>query len=73
LCGLDNHSANLDNHSESRHATPMTSPLPETIELRCDSQPVPYREALALMEARNMAIAEGTARELVWLLEHPPV
>ena len=23
--------------------------------------------------ARNAAIAEGTARELIWLLEHPPV
>jgi len=34
---------------------------------------VPYREALAEMEARNRAIAAGEARELVWLLEHPPV
>ena len=51
----------------------MIGSLPETIELRCDSQPVPYREALAEMDARNAAIAEGSARELVWLLEHPPV
>ena len=34
---------------------------------------MPYREALAEMEARNAAIAEGAARELLWLLEHPPV
>jgi len=34
---------------------------------------VPYREALAEQEARNTAIAAGEARELVWLLEHPPV
>ena len=51
----------------------MTGSLPETIELQCDSQPVPYRAALAQMDARNAAIAAGTARELIWLLEHPPV
>lgn len=35
--------------------------------------PVPYPEAVAFMEARAAAIAEGTAGELVWLLEHPPL
>lgn len=34
---------------------------------------VPYREALTAMTARNAAIAEGLDRELIWLLEHPPV
>jgi len=34
---------------------------------------VPYRTALAEMEARNAAIAAGTAPELIWLLEHLPV
>src|SRR5580698_5043717 len=34
---------------------------------------VSYPEALAEMEARAAAIAEGTAGELVWLLEHPPI
>jgi lipoyl(octanoyl) transferase len=33
----------------------------------------PYAEALAAMEARAAAVAAGDARELVWLLEHPPV
>ena len=32
---------------------------------------VAYQTALAVMEARASAIAEGTAPELVWLLEHP--
>jgi lipoyl(octanoyl) transferase len=32
-----------------------------------------YPEALAAMEARAAAIRAGTARELVWLLEHPPL
>ena len=45
----------------------------ETIEWRVDAAPVPYRAALAEMDARNRAIAAGEAREMVWLLEHPPV
>jgi lipoyl(octanoyl) transferase len=43
------------------------------IEIRQESTLVPYAEALETMTARNAAIAEGTARELIWLLEHPPV
>jgi lipoyl(octanoyl) transferase len=35
--------------------------------------PVDYPQAVAAMEARAAAIAEGTAGELVWLLEHPPL
>jgi lipoyl(octanoyl) transferase len=35
--------------------------------------PVPYPEAVARMEARAAGIADGTAPELVWLLEHPPI
>ena len=31
----------------------------------------PYAETLAAMEARAAAIAEGTAPEAIWLLEHP--
>ena len=34
---------------------------------------IPYPEAVAAMEARAAAIADGTAGELVWLLEHPPL
>jgi lipoyl(octanoyl) transferase len=33
----------------------------------------PYPDALADMEARTTAIHAGTARERVWLLEHPPL
>ena len=33
----------------------------------------PYPAAVAAMEARAAAIADGTAGELVWLLEHPPL
>ena len=33
----------------------------------------PYVETLAAMEARVAAIANGTAPEAIWLLEHPPL
>lgn len=45
----------------------------DEIEWRIAPAPVAYAEALAEMEARAAAVAEGRARELVWLLEHPPV
>jgi len=51
---------------------PQTEPSPP-IEWRREAAPVPYGAALAAMEARNADVAAGTARELVWLLEHPPV
>ena len=47
--------------------------LVDTIEWRSESAPVPYREALGEMTARNAAIQAGTQAELLWLLEHPPV
>jgi len=47
--------------------------LSDDIELRVSPEPVPYRAALEEMTARNAAIAAGEARELIWLLEHPPV
>ena len=33
----------------------------------------PYPDALAAMQTRVAAIRDGTARELVWLVEHPPL
>lgn len=56
----------------------MASIAPEAesaaaIEWRRDTALVPYAQALAVMEARNQAVHAGTASELVWLLEHPPV
>jgi lipoyl(octanoyl) transferase len=35
--------------------------------------PVPYEEAMAVMEQEVADIADGRAGELVWLLEHPPL
>ena len=45
----------------------------DDIEWRHSPGLTPYPEALAAMEARAEAIRAGEARELVWLLEHPPL
>jgi lipoyl(octanoyl) transferase len=43
------------------------------IEWRIEDGLVPYPRAVAEMEDRVAAIRAGTAPELVWLLEHPPL
>ena len=43
------------------------------IEWRVSDAPQPYAETLAEMEARATAIRQDGAREMVWLLEHPPL
>lgn len=48
---------------------PTHSP-PESLR---ESRKVPYTEALGFMERRNALISAGDAKELIWLLEHPPV
>ena len=46
---------------------------PDVPEWRVDDALVPYENAVRAMEARVAAIRAGTAPELVWLLEHPPL
>ena len=53
--------------------TEPQSPGLDSIEWRSEIAQVPYRQALDAMTARNAAIQAGTAHELLWLLEHPPV
>jgi lipoyl(octanoyl) transferase len=55
-----------------RHLAPV-SEIPADIEWRVSDSLVPYEEALSFMEARAAAIRDGTAKECVWLLEHPPL
>src|SRR3954447_6679201 len=43
------------------------------VEWRASEARVAYEAAVAAMEARAAAIADGSAPELVWLLEHPPL
>ncbi len=59
-----------------------TRPVPPTfragpgsapVDWRIAPEPVPYPDAVAVMEARAAAIADGRAPEGVWLVEHPPL
>ncbi|WP_199175504.1 lipoyl(octanoyl) transferase LipB [Telmatospirillum siberiense] len=43
------------------------------VEWRISEAPVAYPDAVATMEERVSAIRAGDAREMVWLLEHPPL
>ena len=47
--------------------------IADAIEWRRADGLTPYPEALATMQARVAAIRAGTAAELVWLVEHPPL
>src|SRR4051795_6598463 len=55
--------------------SPLTDASSTTarLEWRFSDTFVPYEAAVAAMEARIAAIRAGTAPELVWLLEHPPL
>ena len=53
------------------HFQPQTGSEP--VEWAVTDGLVGYEEAVAFMEARAEAIAAGQARELVWLVEHPPL
>tara|TARA_R110002050_G_scaffold11068_2_gene37695 strand:+ start:17626 stop:18267 length:642 start_codon:yes stop_codon:yes gene_type:complete len=45
----------------------------DKIEWKISKDLIPYQDALDLMESRVKQIIEGTAPELIWFLEHPPV
>ena len=61
---LDEPLKNNSFHSQSAAAPPQWVVAPA---------PVPYPDAVAAMEDRVAAIAAGTAPEMVWLVEHPPI
>jgi lipoyl(octanoyl) transferase len=46
---------------------------PVPVEWRASGGLVDYAAALAVMDARAAAVADGSASELVWLIEHPPL
>ncbi len=46
---------------------------PGGVAWRIDDAPVPYDTAIAAMEAQVAGIRTGTAPELIWLLQHPPL
>ena len=49
------------------------APVPVPPEWRITEGLTPYPAAVALMQDRVAAIRAGTAGELVWLVEHPPL
>jgi lipoyl(octanoyl) transferase len=52
---------------------PVSGVSGRPVDWRLSDAPVPYPQAIAVMEARAAQIASGEAPELVWLLEHPPL
>jgi len=46
---------------------------PDTIEWKRSAGLTPFPVAESFMQNRALEIAAGTAREMVWLLEHPPL
>jgi|SRR5271155_5277142 len=61
------------NDRQSLDLTSFAHPSLDAVEWRISDAPVPYPEAVAAMEQRVAAIANGEAGELVWLLQHPPL
>ena len=63
--------------SQLMHTTPPPRFLPAhsapPVEWLIAEGPVAYPQAIAFMEARAAAIADGVAKECVWLVEHPPL
>ena len=51
----------------------LAAPGSPPVEWRIEQGLTPYPEALAFMEERAEAIRKGTAGEMVWLVEHPPL
>jgi lipoyl(octanoyl) transferase len=62
----------LRNANDARNSAAMQT-VGDDLEWRVSPAPVPSGEALAEMEARAAAVIAGEAREMIWLLEHPPV
>ena len=54
-------------------STPDASSSGVSPEWQTTDAQVPYPEAIAVMEERVNGIITGTASELIWLLEHPPL
>ena len=64
--GMQQHPTSPVNRAAfNRHATPVDWMISDGL--------VAYPDAIAFMDERVAQIAGGEARELIWLLEHPPL
>jgi lipoyl(octanoyl) transferase len=61
------------NARQNLDLTTFTATSGAGVEWRISDSLVAYPDAIAAMEDRAAAIADGRASELVWLLEHPPL
>jgi lipoyl(octanoyl) transferase len=62
----------MNNHFDPGDLVRSDRSAPD-LEWRVEPGLTTYPEAVAFMEARAAAIADGHAPELVWLIEHPPI
>ncbi len=58
---------------DSLNVSMLPQPGSPPVEWHVSDVQVDYPAALAEMESRAAAIADGTANERVWLIEHPPL
>jgi lipoyl(octanoyl) transferase len=63
----------LDLSLKTRRCGPLLRADTAPVEWAVSEGYVDYPAAVAAMEARVAAILDGSAPELVWLLEHPPI
>lgn len=63
----------VDAHDGSGGVGAAPSAALPPVEWRVGAGLLPYAQALAVMQARASAVADGRAAELVWLVEHPPL
>lgn len=63
----------LDPSLRPTRCGPLLRPDAAPVEWAVSEGYVDYPDAVAAMEARVAKIQDGGARELVWLLEHPPI
>lgn len=61
------------NNETCQSGAKLRRPDNQPVEWRIFEAPLDYQQALAMMDERVAAIANGEAREAVWLLEHPPL
>lgn len=59
--------------SKPAAAKPRAAVKKIPVQWQTEERPVPYDRALAFMEAKVGLIREKAERDMVWLLEHPPV
>jgi lipoyl(octanoyl) transferase len=59
--------------SKPAPAKPRAAVKKIPVQWQSEERPVPYDRALAFMEAKVALIREKAERDMIWLLEHPPV